>query len=752
MRILGSLIVGGALVLGHWAQAQETGPGLCLNFPGRDTVVAVPHHERFNTYPLSVTLWMRSAQQDGSAGLVSKYASGAHCGWQVYLLNGNVRAWYFVNVTNCVWDGADGLNGGPVADNRWHHLAFTVGPNGGRLYVDGVLRDSRPWTGRPGPSPATHPVTLGSYPGTAPAFFRGQLDEVTLWDRPLSAGDIAGRRFFSHRGDEPGLIAYYRMDEAEGPLIFDAAQAMESPGRLVGSIFRGPSEAPLRPEIPVDGLPMVVRRQGGPEVEAGTPVEFEVEFPGEDEEVVWTRNGAVLSGAAQRQLLIPSVTPDDAGDYRAEIHRDGTTLTSPPAPLRVLATPRWAAIPVGTIADPGAVVELDAHAAGGRPLTWDWYRDDRFVGSGSGPVLRRSPFRFEDAGVYRVVARNAFGAITSASVAVRISAVAITNGLVVHLPFDGDLQDRSGRGNHAVYTRAGSRARENPSFVAGRLGRAFQYTTRTDGTAFEYATLGYPPDLQFDGSADFSVSFWTSFRENNGDLPFISNKDWYRSHHTGWAIAMQSRGTLRVNLTGPAAGADFVTAANTPVLRGGNWRHVLVSVQRAGAGLESWVTLYVDGRPVQRIAQGLTGSVDTASLPFAHHSPASTPQTGWAVNIGQDGTGVYYDLGGAGVTDARIDDLGIWRRALTDAEATAIHAAGVAGLDLSRAAVPARLFIVESGSEAELFWPGAPRADLESRPALDSPDWLPVPLSGPANAVQVPVSGLPGFFRLRGAD
>ncbi|MCW5558381.1 MAG: hypothetical protein KIT22_11195, partial [Verrucomicrobiae bacterium] len=597
-----------------------------------------------------------------------------------------------------------------------------------------------------------HPVILGSYPGTAPAFFRGQLDEVALWDRPLSSGDIAARRFFSLRGDEPGLIACYRMDETEGPLVFDAAQAMESPGHLVGSIFRGPSGAPLRPEPPGDGLPVVVRRQGGPEVEAGTPVEFEVQFPHEEGEVVWTRNDVVLSGATQRQLRILSVTPDDAGDYRAVIHRSGTTLASLPAPLRVLTAPRWAAIPVGTIADPGAVVELDAQAAGGRPLTWDWYRDDPFAVSISGPILRRSPFRFEDAGVYRAVARNAFGAITSAPVAVRISAVAITNGLVVHLPFDGDLQDRSGRGNHAAYARAGSRARRNPSFVAGRFGSAFQYTTRTDGTAFEYATLGYPPDLQFGDSGDFSVSFWTSFRENNGDLPFVSNKDWFRSHHAGWAITMQSQGTLRVNLTGPAAGADFVTAANTPVLRNGNWRHVLVSVQRANAGLESWVTLYVDGRPVQRTSQRLTGPVDTASLPFVHHSPASTPQTGWAVNIGQDGTGVYYDLGGAGVTDARIDDLGIWRRALTDAEAAAIHAAGVAGLDLSRAAVPARLFVTASESEAELFWPGAPRTDLEFRPALDSSDWLPVPLSGPTNAVRLPLSALPEFFRLHGAD
>ncbi|MCW5560030.1 MAG: hypothetical protein KIT22_19610, partial [Verrucomicrobiae bacterium] len=78
MRILGSLIVGGALVLGQQVRAQEAGPGLCLTFPGRDAFVAVPHHERLNAYPLSVTLWMRSAQQDGWAGLVSKYASGAH--------------------------------------------------------------------------------------------------------------------------------------------------------------------------------------------------------------------------------------------------------------------------------------------------------------------------------------------------------------------------------------------------------------------------------------------------------------------------------------------------------------------------------------------------------------------------------------------------------------------------------------------------------------------------------------------------
>lgn len=715
--------------------------------------MTVPHQDKLNAYPLTVTLWMKSTQSEGSAGLVSKYVSGAHSGWQLYLRNGSIRAWYLVNYTNSVWDGADGLDGGAVTDGRWHHLAFTVGAAGGRLYVDGVLRDARSWTGPAGPTAAAHSLTIGEYPGTAPSFFRGQLDEITIWNRRLPPGEVSGRRFLSLRGDESGLLAYYRCDGGSGSVVLDSAHhslsGTPAPGELVGSFAWASSGAPLASEDPAEGLPRVIRQPGGPELEAGVELTLEAVFEGDDA-YEWTRNGVPIPDGIERILKIGDVGPEHSGEYRVTVRRGPVVRTSLPVEVRVLTQPQWVSRPVAVVVDPGDSARLHARAVGGRPMTWEWYRNGMKFRSSDEPYLSLDPARFQDAGVWQAVVRNAFGSITSAPVRVRVVATGLTNDLVVHLPFDGDFQDRSGRGNHARYATNGPNARPTPSFVPGVLGSAFEYTTRRDGTAFEYGTLEYPEDLRFDGTKDFSVSFWTSFRTQEGDLPFLSNKDWFRSHNPGWAISMQGQGTFRVNLTGPRNGADMLTTARTPVLRGGRWRHVVVSVQRALPGEQAWVALYVDGALVNRTPLYVEGTVDTVELPFRHSSPRVTRQRGWAINIGQDGTGVYFDQGGASAFGARMDDLGVWRRALTAFEASAIFESGQAGLDLAHARIEPRLFIVTESGRAELFWPGDSRVRLETRSDLPGPAWRDLGPGDPLapNSRVVDLGEAAAFFRL----
>ncbi len=59
------------------------------------------------------------------------------------------------------------------------------------------------------------------------------------------------------------------------------------------------------------------------------------------------------------------------------------------------------------------------------------------------------------------------------------------------------------------------------------------------------------PDVQFDSSNDFSVSFWAEYTNQSDDLPFISNKDWNGSSDVGWGIFTQGGGNFRVNVAGP---------------------------------------------------------------------------------------------------------------------------------------------------------------------------------------------------------
>jgi hypothetical protein len=144
-----------------------------VSFDGVDDYVFAPHNASYNASQLAVTAWIKTTQTTGEVGLVNKYVAGSLNGWNVFLFNGEVRAWYFRDNANFVWDGARGLNGGSVADGQWHHIAFVVGTVVAVLYVDGVVRASRGWTGTPGNATTTQELRLGSYPGSG--FYRGLI-------------------------------------------------------------------------------------------------------------------------------------------------------------------------------------------------------------------------------------------------------------------------------------------------------------------------------------------------------------------------------------------------------------------------------------------------------------------------------------------------------------------------------------------------------------------------------------------------
>jgi hypothetical protein len=132
------------LFLAALAHAQP-GPGYALNFNNTASYVAVPQAVGLNSFPFTVMAWVHTTATSGQQGLVNKYLAGSQNGWNLFLKDGNVRAWYFASNSRFVWDGFDGLNGGSIANGQWHHIAFAVDGSGGRLYVDGVLRASREW-------------------------------------------------------------------------------------------------------------------------------------------------------------------------------------------------------------------------------------------------------------------------------------------------------------------------------------------------------------------------------------------------------------------------------------------------------------------------------------------------------------------------------------------------------------------------------------------------------------------------------
>lgn len=126
---------------------------------------------------------------------------------------------------------------GSYEPNQWHHVALVVKndstENIVRLYVDGQFAGSS----RPGAAvEAQVDVLLGARratdenTGTA-ATYRGQIDEVSFWNIALTEEQV---QFYQHqllKGNEEGLLAYYRFDQESGDVLIDMG-----PNKLDGTL------------------------------------------------------------------------------------------------------------------------------------------------------------------------------------------------------------------------------------------------------------------------------------------------------------------------------------------------------------------------------------------------------------------------------------------------------------------------------------------------------------------------------------
>jgi len=220
----------------------------------------------------------------------------------------------------------------------------------------------------------------------------------------------------------------------------------------------------------------------------------------------------------------------------------------------------------------------------------------------------------------------------------------MTNGLVVYLNFDNNIQAQAGTTyNGALYTGG---ATSGPRYRTGIIGSATTFTnTATGRQPDDWAiTLG---NLEWVYSNSFSVSLWERTTKS-GDDALIGNKDWSVGTNVGWVISSLDQKNLNYN----AAGGARRDVDLNPPFSDGAWHLVTVTFDRAA----NRVTSYVDGLPVSTTDLSPGGN---ASL-----------NGGFSTLIGSSGNGTYS-------ATADIDDLGVWSRVLTAEEVAGIYGAGL---------------------------------------------------------------------------
>lgn len=103
----------------------------------------------------------------------------------------------------------------------WNHVAGTYDGTTQKIYLNGnLILTSEPFTATVGVAPLEN-LYIGSSPAFSDRVFNGGLAEVRIWNTARTASEI--KEFSTQRitGAEPGLVAYWPIDEGEGQIITD---------------------------------------------------------------------------------------------------------------------------------------------------------------------------------------------------------------------------------------------------------------------------------------------------------------------------------------------------------------------------------------------------------------------------------------------------------------------------------------------------------------------------------------------------
>jgi hypothetical protein len=128
----------------------------------------------------------------------------------------------------------------------------------------------------------------------------------------------------------------------------------------------------------------------------------------------WYFNGSALPGATRSVCQITNAQRTDAGSYSALLSNPAWGgHTSAAAILTIIVEPIVTSQPQPQTAYVGTSVNFQVGASGARPLTYQWFFNDRSIAGAADASLTMTNVQLSQSGNYAVVITNPYGAVTS---------------------------------------------------------------------------------------------------------------------------------------------------------------------------------------------------------------------------------------------------------------------------------------------------------------------------------------------------
>ncbi|MDD4374710.1 MAG: T9SS type A sorting domain-containing protein [Bacteroidales bacterium] len=167
--------------------------------------------------------------------IVNKLSSSVTHGYNLRC-GGNGQVEFYVSNTY-VNTAAVLSDEGSIQLNTWSHLAGTYDGKDVKLYINGKLVKTTPFT--LDIAATDYPLYIGNhgnveYPDRP---FIGRIDEVRVWNIARSEAQIKANMYKELAGDETNLVAYYKMSNGSGTTLTDN----QTSGTNTGTLTYGPT-------------------------------------------------------------------------------------------------------------------------------------------------------------------------------------------------------------------------------------------------------------------------------------------------------------------------------------------------------------------------------------------------------------------------------------------------------------------------------------------------------------------------------
>jgi hypothetical protein len=182
-----------------------------LSFDGQNDYVQLNNPDGLNFEDrITIEAWIRPEATDGIRNIVAHGHQVSPNG-EVFLRINNGR--YEVGS----WDGLNYLTRVSIPPEdlgRWVHLAGVYDGQRWQLYRNGQLVSQTP--ANKGAMTFDANWAIGARGTGTERFFKGQIDEVRIWNRHRLGAEIQADRSTPLKGQEPGLVGYWSFDEGTG--------------------------------------------------------------------------------------------------------------------------------------------------------------------------------------------------------------------------------------------------------------------------------------------------------------------------------------------------------------------------------------------------------------------------------------------------------------------------------------------------------------------------------------------------------